>query len=132
MLRASLAWLLALACWPFAAKADAAPDVDFERHVAKTLLRHCAGCHNVSDAKGGLDLTQRATALAGGESQMPAITPNEPDNSYLLERIRSGEMPPAGKGQNVTAEELAWLETWIQAGAVWPQDRVLSPFELTS
>ena len=52
-----------------------------------------------SDPKGGLDLTSRGTALAGGESQLPAIAPKDPENSYLLTRIRSGEMPPEGKGQ---------------------------------
>jgi mono/diheme cytochrome c family protein len=130
MVRTTLAWLLVLGTWSFPARA--APEIDFEQDVGAVLVRRCAACHNGSDPKGGLDLSRRATALSGGESQLPAITPNNPENSYLLNRIRAGEMPPAGKGQPVTPAELARLEAWILAGAVWPANRVLSPFELTS
>ena len=131
-LRAFLITLVWLATATTAGRIGAAEGVDFERDVARILVRHCAGCHNGSEAAGGLDLTRRAAALAGGESQQPAIVPNDPQSSHLVERIKAGEMPPPGKGQRVAAAELALLEIWIKAGAAWPADRVLSPLEFTS
>jgi hypothetical protein len=131
-LRVAQIALAGLACAAIAARAGAADGIDFERHVAGILVRHCAGCHNGSEAAGGLDLTHNATAQAGGDSQLPAIVANDPDASYLLERIRAGEMPPEGKGQRLSAAERAQLEAWIQFGAPWRKDRVLSPLEFTS
>jgi hypothetical protein len=109
-----------------------AEDVDFERDVAAILVRNCIACHNDSQPAGGLNLAQHKTALAGGESGLPAIVPNKPEDSYLIERVASGEMPPPGKGRRVTAGERTQLEAWIKAGASWPKDRTLSPFEFTS
>ncbi len=107
-------------------------EVDFERHIVPVLVRHCAACHNSSDPAGGFDLLRAETALAGGESGSKAIVPGDASQSHLLERIRSGEMPPEGKGAPVLADDLAKLEGWIQAGAHWPAGRVLSPFEFTT
>ncbi len=109
-----------------------AEEVDFERHVASILVRRCAACHGASDPAGGLNLMQRDTAAAGGESGLPAIVAGKPDESNLLARVRAGEMPPEGKGEPLTATELAQLDEWIKAGAAWPKDRVLSPFEFTT
>jgi hypothetical protein len=127
-----LSLLISFWCCASVAQAGDAEAVEFERHIAAILVRHCVGCHNGSDPAGGLNLTQQAACLAGGESQLPAIVPRDPSQSYLLERIRAGEMPPEGKGQPLAAGELAQLETWIKAGAPWPKDRVLSPLEFTS
>ena len=126
--RAGLA-LSVLVCW---APLAAAADVDFEQNVAPVLVRHCASCHNASDPAGGLNLMDRAAALAGGESGEPAIVPGDAQQSNLLARLRAGEMPPAGKGPPVAPADLAQLEAWIAGGATWPADRTLSPFEFTS
>jgi mono/diheme cytochrome c family protein len=110
----------------------AAEPVDFERQIAVTLARHCAECHNDSDPAGGLNLTQHDAALKGGESGQPAIVPGKSTESYLIERVAAGEMPPEGKGARVGAAELKQLEAWIDAGAPWPNGRVLSALETTS
>ncbi len=107
-------------------------DVDFDRHIVPILVRHCAACHNGSDPAGGLDLLRPETARAGGDSGSPAIVPGDVQESYLVERVGAGDMPPAGKGEPVSAAELAQLESWIESGASWPTGRVLSPFEFAT
>jgi hypothetical protein len=124
-------WIIFCGCL-LQAHLAAAEDVDFERHIAGILVRRCAACHAATDPAGGLNLMQRDTATAGGESGLPAIAAGNPAQSNLLLRIGAGEMPPEGKGAPVTAAELAQLENWIKAGAAWPRDRVLSPFEFTT
>jgi hypothetical protein len=86
------------------------------------LARHCLECHNGSDKKGGLDLTRRATALQGGESG-PALNPEHPDKSLLIERIEKGEMPPDGRPP-LAADQRALLREWIAAGATWSTDPI--------
>ncbi len=139
------AWLLLivfLAC-PSLVRAQEVPAGDpaaeetdnsdlFDRHVAPLLVRHCVSCHNPSEASGGLDLTSRDKVLAGGDSGAAAITPGDLDASYLLERIRAGEMPPEGKAAPVPADAVARLEAWIKADATWPDTRQLSAFEFTT
>jgi hypothetical protein len=110
----------------------AVPAVDFERDVAPIFLRHCAGCHNPSDKAGGLSLMSRDGAYAAGKSGEPAVKPGDIDDSYIITRIDAGEMPPAGKGKPLAGAELATLKRWIESGALWPKDRVLSPLELTT
>ncbi len=114
-LRWHTGWLIA--CSLLAAN-TAAADVDFERDAAPLVIRHCAGCHNASELAGGLDLTASKPAATGGDSGAPALTPGDVDASYLVERIRDGDMPPAGKGQPVSAEGLAKLAAWIKLGAL--------------
>jgi mono/diheme cytochrome c family protein len=87
----------------------------FEKDIRPILRAHCFDCHGAADKKeGGLDLRLVRSQLAGGESG-PAISPNHPEASLLLARIRAGEMPPGDT--KVTPQEIETIERWIAAGA---------------
>lgn len=87
----------------------------YEKDIRPIFRAHCFDCHGATkELKGELDLRLVRSIKAGGESG-PAIVPNKPAESLLLERIREGEMPP---GENkVTAAEIAVIARWILAGA---------------
>ncbi|HEY1599967.1 MAG TPA: DUF1553 domain-containing protein, partial [Pirellulales bacterium] len=90
--------------------------------IAPLLAARCLGCHNATDKKGELDLTQAATAVAGGTAGA-AIVASQPDESYLWQRVRDDEMPPK---KPLAAAEKELLRGWIEAGAAWgtnPIDR---------
>jgi hypothetical protein len=77
------------------------------------LLKRCQGCHS-AQAKNGTSLITHANLMA----------PSKSDNSVAvwskaLERMASSEkpMPPMGRGQPVTEEELATFEAWVNDGA---------------
>ncbi len=129
-MRLHACWLVSC-CW-LASSVAVAADVAFERDVAPVLVRHCLSCHNTSELAGGLDLSRRATALAGGESGVAAVEPGKVDESYLVDRLHAGDMPPEGQGPPVPADAIAKLEAWIAAGAEWPDERTLSAFEFTT
>ena len=103
------------------------------RSAAAVLLNRCYECHNAQEHSGGLDLASRAGLERGGENG-PVIVAGKPEESWLLERVEAGEMPPrkAGKAQPVPPEEIRQLRAWIAAGASWPEGLVLDPFEATS
>jgi hypothetical protein len=71
--------------------------------------------------------------MAGGESGTLTL-PGQVDDSLLLKRIMSGEMPPEkqGKAQKLPAAEVELLKSWIASGAHWPDNRVLDLYEATS
>lgn len=111
-----LALLTVLIAAPLTAMADEVPAaLTYERDIRPIFRAHCFDCHGATDElKGGLDLRLVRFLKKGGESG-PAIAEGQPAESYLLERLRSGEMPP-GEG-SVPKDEIAIIEKWIAAGA---------------
>jgi hypothetical protein len=103
--------LLALFVSP--AKSDDA--LTFEKDIRPIFRAHCYDCHGATaDVKGKLDLRLVRFLQKGGESGA-AIVAGKPGESYLLDRLRAGEMPP---GENtVPAKEISIIEKWIAAGA---------------
>jgi mono/diheme cytochrome c family protein len=103
-----------------AAKADepATPGaVTFESSIRPILKAHCFQCHGEQGKKeGNLDLRLRRLILAGGDSG-PAIVPGTSAESYLLQRVRDGEMPPGDGIKRLTADEVALIEKWIAVDA---------------
>ena len=94
---------------------SAAESLTFERDIRPIFRAHCFDCHGSTDEKkGDLDLRLVRFLLKGGESG-PALVPGKPDESYFVERIRAGEMPPGDA--SVSQEELATLENWVASGA---------------
>ncbi|NOZ38992.1 MAG: DUF1553 domain-containing protein [Planctomycetes bacterium] len=103
---------------------------DFEQEIAPLLVRRCLECHQERDPSGGLSLASKAGLLQGGESGS-VVTADTPDESYLLERVTTGDMPPEKKGvsQKLPAEEILLLERWVSTGSNWPEQRKLDLFE---
>jgi mono/diheme cytochrome c family protein len=119
-----------VACW-FASAAhlargeDSTPAaVDFNRDVRPIFNAHCLACHGGVKQSSGLSFIYRDKALAGGESGEPAITPGDPDASYLMDRITSTDedrMPPAEHGPRLSTREIETLRAWIAQGATWAE-----------
>lgn len=94
---------------------SSADPLTFERDVRPILKTHCFQCHGeAGEMQGGLDLRLRRLMADGGESG-PSIVPGNGAQSYLLDRITSGEMPPGEK--QLTADEIARIGRWIDQGA---------------
>src|SRR5437762_788725 len=108
-------------CWSAISAASAAPK-SREADVAVLLARNCLECHNPSDYKGGLDLTKREKALAGGDSGA-VLKLGHPADSLLVKRIDDGEMPP-GNRTKLSAGERELLREWVKAGAEWAADPI--------
>ena len=104
------------------ATTDAAADRErFATRIIPFLSTHCLECHSGSTLEGGLDLSRRDRAEAGGDSG-PAIVPGDVDGSQAWQRIVDGSMPhdrPAPLDA-----EAAEFERWIRDGAVWDRDAI--------
>src|SRR5690349_9767990 len=100
--------------------AEEAP-VDYATRIAPLLTKYCAGCHNGKEHEGKLSLESFADLQKGGEHGV-AVLPGQADSSRLI-RVLTGaaepKMPPEGE-KAPTAEEIALLKAWINAGAKGP------------
>ncbi len=116
--RSFIAWIL-LALW--APQLPAAEDL-FVQEVLPILRERCFTCHAQGTTEGGLDLSDRERAMAGGEHG-PVIVPQRSDASALIQRVSSTDesqvMPP--EGSPLTPDQIAVLRRWIDAGAKWSE-----------
>lgn len=85
--------------------------VSFSRQIAPLLVRSCGGCH-VTGKKGDFCMPTYADLMRSGLVQRGAG-----EASRLVEVIVSGDMPRGGG--KVSADEIATLVKWIDAGAAY-------------
>jgi hypothetical protein len=98
--------------------------VDFQRDIRPILSSHCFACHGPDSEKrqAELRLDRRDDATAARQGAIrPAVVPGQPDQSELINRVRSSDpelrMPPAETGKELSANEIERLERWIAQGA---------------
>jgi mono/diheme cytochrome c family protein len=104
------------------ADGPSAADLEFfEKQVRPIFVEHCQECHGAKKQEAGLRLdTQKG--LQKGADTGPIISGNV-DASRLLKVLsydpNDVQMPPKGK---LTAEQIAAIRKWIEAGCAWPAD----------
>lgn len=95
--------------------------VRFNRDIRPILSDNCFYCHGPDNNKreAGLRLDTR-NGLHGSDGKPGAISPGQPEQSKLVERILSTnaeeKMPPPESGKQLTAEQIALLKRWIAEG----------------
>ena len=106
--------LLLIASPVWAPAAEEKP-LTYERDIRPIFRAHCFDCHGATkEKKGKLDLRLQRFLVRGGETG-PAIVPGKPAESFLLQRLRAGEMPPGDT--RVPDDQIEILERWISQGA---------------
>ncbi len=107
---------------PESGVAATAPPAVTEHDVIMPILgAKCFVCHGRHVQQGGLDLRTASGMLKGGKSG-PAIIPGKPEESLLVQKIASQQMPPQKLQEQfsvrgLTSEELETLKRWIALGA---------------
>ena len=89
--------------------------ITFEQHIAPLLETRCSKCHGEAKLEAGLDVRRKFQLEKGGDSG-PAIVPGKPDESPLVQRIESGEMPPKEEAP-LDARHKELIRRWVAAGA---------------
>ncbi len=96
--------------------------VAFGKDVRPIFERSCFRCHSAERPKSGFRLDNREAALKGGENGIDIIPGNSaksPLIHYVARIAPDIEMPPEGKGEPLTAEQVGILRRWIDDGAAW-------------
>ena len=104
-------------------------EVTFSQIQTEIFNPSCAlaGCHSGSGSPEGMDLDAGESydnivnVPAAQDSTKDRIEPRDPDNSYLINKVRGdggisgARMPPAGGA--LSAAKIDMLEKWVEAGA---------------
>lgn len=127
----TLAAVLALGVSITTSSAQDAGKVNFEKQVLPVLKESCFKCHQkeheedgkIKKPKGKLRLDGAAVIMKGG-SEYPDenVVAGKPDASWLVKTMELPDsddlaMPPEGKGDRVTPENIALIKKWITEGA---------------
>jgi hypothetical protein len=93
--------------WLLHPLAGAEEPLSFERDVRPIFKAYCLDCHGGGEKlAGNLDLRLKRFLVTGGDSGT-AIAAGNAAGSLMVERMKSGEMPPTEK--KVPAEKIALL-----------------------
>ena len=112
--------------------------VDFVRDVKPLLESHCVKCHGPKKASNGYRLHTKAAAFKGGEKSdeqsTDPIVAGDAKASLVFQFITTSDpdakMPPKGKAEPLTNEQIELLRKWIDGGAKWPDGvELVSPKE---
>jgi len=113
---------------PTTAPAEKPTAPDFNTHIAPLFTKYCVACHAADDPEQGLVLESYDTLLKGGTGGA-AIVPGKSDESRLMQMLdgrKKPQMPPEGSDRP-TAEEIALVKSWIDAGAKSPTGAAPDP-----
>jgi hypothetical protein len=92
-----------------------------QHDVLPFLFSRCVVCHGRHKQEGDLDLRTVSSMLKGGKSG-PAVIPGKPEESLLLKKVLSRDMPPpkqiirAGV-RPMESSEVELLTKWVKQGA---------------
>ena len=116
--------ICASVCGLFAAQSDA---TFFENKIRPVLAEKCWSCHSTGAKMSfaGLQLDTKAGVLKGSDAGA-VIVPGKPEGSRLYKALlydSATKMPPTGK---LSTEVLTDFRSWIEQGAVWPNEGVTS------
>ncbi len=87
--------------------------VSYQRDVLPILKKNCSSCHSNGAKQGDFSLDSREAILTGGKTH-PVVRPGKGAQSYLIELVSKGAMPP--QGARLKASEVETLRRWIDAG----------------
>lgn len=97
--------------------------LDYERDIMPIFEKKCADCHSRAsgESKGGLILDD-PKHLLGRLGKNNLVVPGDWDASYLFITLYRPEgdedaMPPKGKGERLTPDEVTLVQKWITEGA---------------
>ena len=95
-------------------------EVTFAKDIQPIFEKSCYKCHGAEKQKGKLRLDSLAAALKGGENG-PNVIPKDSAKSTLVysvaRLVEDDAMPPEGKGDRLTKEQVGLIRAWIDQGA---------------
>ncbi len=94
--------------------------VTFAKDIEPIFKAACTKCHGDMKHKGGLRLDTLEATLKGGENA-PNVIKGDSAKSTLVHSIArldpDAAMPPDGKGDPLSKEQIALIRAWIDQGA---------------
>ncbi len=100
----------------------ATTNVDFVRDIRPVFESTCWRCHGPERPKSHFRLDNRESALKGGDNGVdiiPGDSAKSPLIQYIARLVPDLEMPPEGKGEPLSPQQVGLFRAWIDQGALW-------------
>lgn len=97
----------------------------FEKNVRPILVNRCYNCHSDAFKEAGGLRVDIGIAIFGGGNSGAVIIPGHPEQSLLLERLKSSDKKkrmPQEAEEALPDNEVKIIEQWIKDGAAWPDE----------
>jgi mono/diheme cytochrome c family protein len=94
--------------------------VTFAKHILPLFEKSCVKCHGPEKQKGKLRLDSLEATLKGGDNGEILAKGKSAESSLVHSIARLDEdeaMPPEGKGDPLTKEQVGLVRAWIDQGA---------------
>lgn len=94
--------------------------VNYEKDIRPIFEKSCFKCHGPEKHKGDLRLDSLEAALKGGENAPNLVKGNSAKSTLVhsIARLNDDEaMPPEGKGDPLTKDQIGLVRAWIDQGA---------------
>lgn len=94
--------------------------VSYAKDIKPVLEKSCVKCHGAEKAKGKLRFDSLEAALKGSEHGKVIEVGNSAKSGlvHAVARLNEDEaMPPEGKGNPLTKEQVSLVRAWIDQGA---------------
>ena len=97
--------------------------IEFDHVIRPIFETSCFRCHGPQSPKSHFSLVTRQSALLGGDENTNDIVPGNSTQSllihYVARQVPDMEMPPDGRGEPLTPQQVSLLRAWIDQGALW-------------
>ena len=95
------------------------PPVSFYKQIRPIFQVRCHGCHQPARSGGEYVMTSFSKLLAGGETEVAAIVPNKPEESYLIDQITpvDGQAEMPRRAPPLHEAEIDLVRKWVAEGA---------------
>src|SRR5215831_7943487 len=105
--------------------------MNFDKDIRPIFEQSCFRCHGQEKPKSHFRLLTRDSALKGGDDNTDDIIPGDSLHSKLIRYVARVDpdiaMPPEGKGEPLTPEQIGRLRAWIDQGAAWSATNAFVP-----
>ncbi len=95
--------------------------VTYDKNIKPVFEKSCFKCHGPEKQKGKLRLDSLEAAIKGGENAPDVVVKDSAKSPLVWSVARIGDeddaMPPKGKGDPLTTEQVALIRAWIDQGA---------------
>src|SRR6266568_2857640 len=109
--------------------------INFDTDVKPIVEQNCIRCHGPERPRSHFQLDSRESALKGGDNGvdiLPGDSAHSPLIYYVAHLVDEMEMPPIGKGNPLSTQEIAMLRAWIDQGAAWSATNQVNAFAFTA
>ena len=94
--------------------------ITFDKDIKPIFEKSCFKCHGPEKKKGDLRVDSLEATLKGGENGPNVVKGNSAKSTLVhsIARLNEDEaMPPEGKGEPLTKEQIGLVRAWIDQGA---------------